>query len=270
MAAERPSRRTPNGTPGRREPPSRGRADRRAERGRQPDRGDRPIRPQRRPPVHKPSLPADLPRIRRDVHADLRAATAPGQLNDVVRAYASAGEALEADDVPRATELLEWAKTAAGRSAAVREALGIARYLAGDFEAAHAELLAYRRISGRQDQNHLLADCARATGRDDKVAAYVREMDPAAVPPDRWAEGLIVLASYRAAAGDYAGALAVLNRADLDPDRVEPYHPRLWYVAGDIAERTGDTDLARDYFEAIAAVEEDFLDVEERLAALEG
>ncbi len=151
----------------------------------------------------------------------------------------------------------------------VREALGVALYQSGDFAAAQAELAAYRRLSGRQDQNHLLADCARATGRDDRVAELIDAMvsDPS-VPRDRAVEGLIVQAGHRADRGDLRGAMAVLERAGLDPDEVQPWHPRVWYAAGDLAERMGRLEEARQYFEAITAVEDDFLDVEERIAAL--
>jgi tetratricopeptide (TPR) repeat protein len=220
-----------------------------------------------RPP--KPELPEDLPRVPKDIHADLRASVAGPDLNDVVRAFTAAGAALGQGDVPRALELLTWAKAVAPRSVMVREALGVALYHAADFPAAHRELLAYRRLSGRQDQNHLLADCARAAGRHDKVVEYVAAMqeDPT-VHPERLVEGLIVQAGDRADRGDLRGALAVLGRGGLDPVDVQSWHPRLWYAAGDVSERMGDTDSAREYFEAIAAVIDDFLDVEERLAAL--
>jgi tetratricopeptide (TPR) repeat protein len=195
----------------------------------------------------------------------------PGEdLNDVVRAFVAAGAALEEDDVDRAMELLLWAKAVAPRSVMVREALGLVLYTVGEFSNAHSELVTYRRLSGRQDQNHVLADCARAAGRHEKVVEYVTEMVKAEVARDRVVEGLIVQAGDRADRGDLRGALAVLGRADLDPDDVREWHPRLWYAAADISERMGDLEAARDYFDAITAVEPDFLDVEERLAQLEG
>jgi tetratricopeptide (TPR) repeat protein len=212
-----------------------------------------------------------VPRVPRDVHADLRAAAAQQDLEDVVRAFTGAGTALAEGELDRALELLAWAKSVAPRSVMVREALGIARYHAGAFAEAHSELATYRRLSGRQDQNHVLADCARAAGRHEKVAEYVTAMvkDPN-VHPERVVEGLIVQAGDRADRGDLRGALAVLERGGLDPDEVQTWHPRLWYAAGDLAERMGDRDGARDYFEAVQAVADDFLDVEERLAALDG
>jgi tetratricopeptide (TPR) repeat protein len=210
-----------------------------------------------------------VPRLAREVYADLRGASTPGHLADVVRAYAAAGDALEDVDITRAVELLSWARGIAPRSAVLREALGVAHYLAGNFAAAHAELLTYRRLSGRYDQNHLLADCARAAGRHDKVAEYVEEMFTHGVEPDRIAEGLIVLGGDRADRGDLEGALATLERAGLHPVRVQPYHARVWYAAADLCERLGDRDRARGYLEAVAAVHPDFLDAADRLAALD-
>lgn len=203
------------------------------------------------------------------MYRELKATARPGEAQDVVRAYAAAGVALVEGELGRARELLLWAKSAAARSGAVREALGVAHYQAGDYAAAHSELLAYRRLSGRSDQNHLLADCARAAGRTDKVTEYVAEMDPGTVPEDRYAEALIVLAGDRVDRGDLDGARRTLERADLSPGHVEEHHVRLWYLAADLAERTGDEAAARDYLEAISAVDPDYLDVGERLAALQ-
>lgn len=204
-----------------------------------------------------------------DVYRDVRAAAAPEQLDDVARAIGAAGEVLEAGDAPRAVTLLEWAKSVASRSGAVREALGVARYHAGDYAGAHSELLAYRRMTGRRDQNHLLADCARALGRPERVGEYVAEMDAPGVEPPARTEGLIVLAAARADGGDLLGAQAVLERGELRPADVRPHHLRLWYAAGDVAERLGDRERAREFFEAVDAVDEGFGDVPERLAALE-
>lgn len=234
---------------------------------RQQPTGPRPVRRSTMPP--KPSLPeGERPHIPREVYRELKTSAKAGVLDDAARAFGAAIEALDAGDTARARTLLDWVKHVASRSAAVREALGIVAYQEGDFATAHSELLTYRRLSGRADQNHLLADCARAAGRHEKVLEYVREMRRPEIPRDRQVEGLIVLAGDRADRGDLRGALAVLEEAGLKPVKVEVWHPRLWYAAGDLAERMGDRALARDYFEAILAIDEDFLDAADRLAAL--
>lgn len=202
---------------------------------------------------------------------DIRRTARAAEVEQVATAVGVAGEALAEGDLDRALEMLRWARSRAPRSTAIREGLGIAQYLAGDFEAAQRELLAYRRMSGRADQNHLLADSARAVGKPERVVELVEEMIAAheakQVPVDRLVEALIVQASIRAERGDHIGALATLERAPL-PDEIGESHSRLWYAAGDIAEQMGDREMAKDYFESILAVDEDFLDVEERLDAL--
>ncbi len=218
----------------------------------------------------KPSgLPEARPRLPREVYRDLRGTAPPGELDDVMKVYALAGEALDEGDLSAAKRMLLWARSAAARSPSVREALGVTLYLLEEFSAAERELLAYRRLSGRRDQNHLIADCARAAGRPDRVAQYVAEMRPEDVGEARWVEGLLVLAGDRADRGDLDGALAALGHADLRPANVRPHHARLWYLAAELHERKGEPDEARDYLEAIAALEPDFLDVAQRLEGRE-
>jgi pentatricopeptide repeat protein len=210
----------------------------------------------------------DRPRLPSDVYRDLKAATG-GDVDGVAADYAAAGVALEEGDTTRAIELLRGCRQRASRSAAVREALGIALYLAGHFREAGRELSAYRRISGRLDQNHLLADCARANGQVDKAESLVAEMMRADVPADRIAEGVLVIAGARADRGDLRAALAALHRIDLAPRDVQPYHLRLWYLAGSLHEQLGEREQAESMFSAIATIDPEFLDAAERAAALE-
>lgn len=232
----------------------------------------RPIRAPQVPraAVRRPVLPEERPRLQKEAYRDLRQSVPSSAFDDVVKAFGTAGEALAEGDPERAVPLLEWAKTMAPRAAVVREALGIARYQLGEFSAAASELSAYRRMSGREDQNHLLADSVRAAGRHDKVREYVEAMT--AVPGmgrDRVVEGALVLSGDLVDQGLLPEALAVLQRADLAPTRIEPWQPRLWYAAADLSERLGDADAARDYLEAVLAVDPLFLDAAERLAQLD-
>jgi tetratricopeptide (TPR) repeat protein len=200
----------------------------------------------------------------RDIKRTARAA----EVEDIVTAVAVAGQAVEEGELDRAIELLTWARSRAPRSTPIREGLGIAHYLAGQFDEAQRELQAYRRMSGRADQNHLLADSARALGRTEKVVELMDEMAEAfrakQLSVDRLVEGIIVQAGIRADDGDLAGALATLERAPL-PDGLGEAHGRLWYAAGDVAQRMGDHATAREYFEAVQTVDEEFMDVQDRL-----
>ena len=211
----------------------------------------------------------ERPRLPSDVYRDLKA-SAGGELERVAADYAAAGEALERRDVARAVTLLRRCKERASRSAAVREALGIALYLDGSFRDAQRELSAYRRMSGRLDQNHLLADCARAVGQPDKAEALVAEMMRADVPADRIAEGLMVIAGARSDAGDHRAALAALHRVDLAPAEVQPYHLRLWYLAAELHEKLGEHAKAAQLFDSITTIDPDFLDAADRAAASSG
>lgn len=213
------------------------------------------------------AAPQERPRLPGPIYRDLKAASGT-QLDQVTTAFVAAGTALENGDGARAVELLGEAKQRASRSAVIREALGIALYLEGSYREAGRELAAYRRMSGRQDQNHLLADCARANDNLDRAEDLVDEMIRAGVVADRVVEGLLVLAGARSDRGDHDAALAVLHRVDLEPRSVESYHLRLWHLAADIAERQGDDDAAAGYLQAIATVDPDFMDVADRLASL--
>ncbi len=220
-------------------------------------------RPRRAPAVRKPWIPEDAPRLTGPAWKDVQRAAPPGTAPEVARAITTASEVLD-EEPDRARALLDWAKSVAPRSAAVREAIGVAAYRSGDFATAASELSHYRRMSGREDQNHLLADSLRATGRGDRVRELIEAMEGRA-QPQRQVEGWIVYAGSLADRGDDLRALAVLERLDLEPDRIEPHHLRLWYLAADLCERLGDDDRAQDYLHAIAAFDAEFLDVAERL-----
>ena len=196
---------------------------------------------------------------------DVRRAAQADDLDLIASAFSQAELAREREEHGAALPYLRWARSRASRSAALREALGVAAYEAGEYEEAAAELAAYRRLTGRHDQNHLIADCHRAAGRPERVRDEIdRMLTAGGVSNERRIEGLLVLAGTRADAGDPLGALGVLRRADLRPTRVEAWHPRVWYLAAELALQLDDRDTAREYFEAAAAVDPDFLDVAER------
>lgn len=258
-------------------------------------RGRRPFRPpgggrRDREEVGRPDLPDDEePRLPGGVMAEIRDATADSA-GDVALALSLGAAAIDEQRPDIAREYLPWARQEAPRSASVREALGVALYLEEEYRDALAELRAYRRLSGRQDQNHVIADCLRALERPvaevaDDVDAMLEDED---VPADRRLEGILVLAGRIADGGDLSGARAVLRRADdvvheLDRGGIPPGDPdrsgsgdsglpdallRLWYVEGDLAQRDGDRDTARRYFRELVESGEEAFDARERLQSL--
>ncbi|MGH3442847.1 MAG: hypothetical protein ACRDUY_12560 [Nitriliruptorales bacterium] len=182
-----------------------------------------------------------------------------------------AGELVDDGQPEDALVYLQWAKQEAPRAPSIREALGIALYLAEDWASALSELQTYRRFTGRTDQNHLVADCLRALDRATaRVGETVKEMDPERDGIDRVVEGTIVWASALADEGDPAAGRAVLRRIlpHLEDDEPAEHHLRVWYVAGDLAARDGDGADARRWFRRIAAVDDELFDVADRLSQL--
>lgn len=176
------------------------------------------------------------------------------------------------DDAPlEAVPYLDWVKQVAPRAPVIRETLAIAYYLAEDYKAALNELRAYRRLSASHDQDHLIADCLRATGRSTaEVAEVVEALLITDAPADRRVEGLLVWASAVADEGDLDAASAVLRRADpqLLAAAGDEAAERLAYVAADLHARAGDLDAAIAGFERLAAIEDDPYEAGPRLVDL--
>jgi predicted Zn-dependent protease len=189
-----------------------------------------------------------------------------------VRALDRAVELLEGPDDSESAESAvrsaERAKDGAPRSAAVREVLGIALYRAGRFREAVRELQAYRRMTGRLDQNHLIADGQRALGAPEKAVESAGEAMAAPIPEESRAEAAIVGASALADLGRFGEALAMLRSLPAGPEGARPFDLRLWYVAGDILERAGRVREAADEFDRIVRHDPEAFDAAERAARL--
>jgi tetratricopeptide (TPR) repeat protein len=182
---------------------------------------------------------------------------------------ARAIELLDRDDPKAAVAEAEKAKAMAPRSSAVREVLGLAYYGLERWQDALTELKAYKRFSGRSDQNHLIADSLRGLGRPHEAVPLAEEaLRTKQVPNEAKAEAVIVAASALADQGRFAEALAFLGRARTRDDVAEPYTLRLWYVRGDILERAGRRSEAADEFRQIVRHDASAFDAAERLAAL--
>jgi tetratricopeptide (TPR) repeat protein len=254
------------GPGGAREPIGRERATRRRD---APPRVSRrpaaPVRPEL-PPDEEPALPKG---VRREIDRTLGAGR---RADDVALALSIGSAAIEDERPDVALEVLAWAKHEAPRVAPIREAYGVALYLAERFDDALSELQAYRRLTGRPDQNHLIADCLRALGRDvDRIAETAEGLlADTDAPLERRAEAAIVWAAALADADELGPARAVLRRfleSARGGDREELVRAR-WF-AGDLADRAGDLDDARTHLAAVVDVDPGFLDASERLRELD-
>jgi tetratricopeptide (TPR) repeat protein len=164
------------------------------------------------------------------------------------------------------------AKALAPRSGAVREVLGLALYLRGRYREALRELQAYRRLTGRVDQNHLIADAHRALGAPEKAVQAAREaLGPARLPAEARAEAAVVGGAALADLGRFEEALTLLRRFDRGDrgDRVAREHDlRVWYVIADVLERSGRRRDAVRTFRRILDHDPRAFDTAERLARL--
>lgn len=200
----------------------------------------------------------------RQVHEELEQ-TAHGGRADVVKGLVlRASRAYERGDYAEALGPALRAKTIAPRSWTVRELLGLVSYRMGRFRDAARELSAYRRLSGRRDLDHLLADCERALGRPEKAIETVDAIPPGELDEEQYVEALVVAAGALTDLGRHDEAAAMLRRGPVRSDIVLPYHLRLWYALADALERAGGRSEARQLWDLVYAEDPEFFDVAER------
>jgi tetratricopeptide (TPR) repeat protein len=185
-----------------------------------------------------------------------------------VRAFEEAVDLLQRNRAGAAVSSALRAKDLAPRSGLVREVLGIALYRAERFRDALRELQAYRRMTGRLDQNHLIADCYRALGSPEKAIDPARDALKARLPDDVRAEAAIVGASALADLGRFTEALSMLSGSPTSERLSHDFDLRVWYVMGDILERAGRRTEAAEEFRRVVRHDTGAFDAAERLARL--
>jgi tetratricopeptide (TPR) repeat protein len=221
-----------------------------------------------RPGGSERGRPAPRSRLPREIADEVQRVTKPTQVRDALSRLGRAAELLERGDSGAAVAEADKAKALAPRSASVREVLGLALYGQRRWREAMTELKAYRRLSGRADQNHVIADCLRALGKPHEAVPLAEEELRGKASNEAKAEAVIVAASALADQGRFAEALAFLSRARTRGSVSEPYTLRLWYVRGDILERAGRRDEAAEEFRKIMRHDATAFDAAERLAQL--
>jgi tetratricopeptide (TPR) repeat protein len=160
------------------------------------------------------------------------------------------------------------ARDRASRVAAVREAVGVAAYHAGDFAEAAREIRAYRRMSGDVGYRAVLADCERALGRPEVALRLVAEALAASPDAEEAVELRLVEAGARRDLGEHAAARLVLE-AELGGrpvpgplDASDPHRIRVAAAYADLLQEMGQEELADQWRSAVADVEPDDLDIE--------
>jgi tetratricopeptide (TPR) repeat protein len=199
---------------------------------------------------------------------DVRATARGERAGEALRLLENAVDALGRDRPAEAIRAATEAKGVAPRSSAVRETLGLALYRGERYREALRELQAYRRITGRSDQNHVVADCHRALGVPQKALPLVREALAAPIGAEVKAEAAVVGGAALADMGRFEEALTMLRRFPTSSAVARPHDLRVWYVTADVLERAGrPRDAARE-FRKILRHDPEAFDVAERLAAL--
>lgn len=161
------------------------------------------------------------------------------------------------------------ARQVARRLPVVREAVGVAAYLTGEWAEALSELRAARRMGGAETLLHVIADCERALGRPERALQIAASAEAERLPQELAVEMAIVVAGARRDMGQVDAALVTLESAGLDSPTEQPWTARLWYAYADTLEHAGRRAEARRWFAAVRDIDEDeTTDAAQRVRAL--
>ncbi len=218
-----------------------------------------------------PPVPGDVDarELDKEVRQELRSLSPP--VADRVGAQLAAAARLIDDDPAAALLHARAARRIGGRLPVVREAVGVAAYLSGEWAEALTELRAARRMNGDVSVVPMIADCERALGRPERALELAREPALRTLPTAVRVEMMIVEAGARHDLGQSDAALLALQGPELDSTAVDEWTPRLWYAYADALERAGRTEEALRWFGAVRDVDEDeSTDAEQRYLDLAG
>ncbi|MFG1954696.1 Replicase polyprotein 1ab [Micromonospora sp. NPDC048830] len=189
---------------------------------------------------------------------------------NVARHLVATGQLIDEDPAEALAHALA-ARRLASRISAVREAVGLAAYHAGEWQSAIAELRTYHRMTGLQSHLAVLADCERALGRPERAIDLFRGADRERLDKAVAIELLIVAAGARGDLGQKDAAVAMLQVRELTSEATEPWAARLRYAYADALLAVGRREEAREWFSRAAEVDtEGETDAAERLLELDG
>ncbi|MFE0593225.1 Replicase polyprotein 1ab [Micromonospora echinospora] len=188
----------------------------------------------------------------------------------VARHLVATGQLIDEDPAEALAHALA-ARRLAARISAVREAVGLAAYHAGEWQTAIAELRTYHRMTGSQSHLAVLADCERALERPERAIDLFRGADRDKLDPAAAIELLIVAAGARGDLGQKDAAVAMLQVRELTGDQVQPWTARLRYAYADALLAADRREEAREWFARAAEADpEAETDAAERLLELDG
>ncbi|MEH0830490.1 MULTISPECIES: tetratricopeptide repeat protein [unclassified Micromonospora] len=188
----------------------------------------------------------------------------------VARHLVATGQLIDEDPAEALAHAMA-ARRLASRISAVREAVGLAAYHAGEWQTAIAELRTYHRMTGLQSHLAVLADCERALGRPERAIDLFRGADREKLDQGLAVELLIVAAGARGDLGQKDAAVAMLQVPELTAEVTQPWTARLRYAYADALLAVGRREEAREWFSRAADVDTDGeTDAAERLLELDG
>ena len=217
----------------------------------------------------RPELPADLDTSELDREVRKELLTLPKGLADLVGSHlVAAGRVLD-EDPQLALAHARFARSRAGRIAAVREAAGVAAYHAGEWSEALAELRAARRLGSGSGRLAVLVDCERALGRPERALEIARSPEAVQLGTDEAVELRIVAAGARRDLGQFDAAVVALQGPDLETAGPEPWRARLRYAYADNLLAAGrEQDAIRWFLAATEVDAEDATDAAQRAIEL--
>jgi tetratricopeptide (TPR) repeat protein len=231
--------------------------------------------PQRRGPApadgdpSRPELAPDVDPNELDQEVRKELSTLPKGLADLVGNHLVMAARVLEEDPQLALAHTRFARSKASRVAAVREAVGLAAYLAGEWSEALAELRTARRLGGDPGRLAVLADCERALGRPEHALEIARSPEAAQLGIEEAVELRIVAAGARRDLGQFDAAVIALQGPDLDAVGEEPWRARLRYAYADNLLAAGrQQDAVRWFLAAAEADVEGATDAGERAVEL--
>ena len=203
-----------------------------------------------------------------DVAAEL-GSLSRGAARAVAKHLVMAGRLLD-DDPDLAYQHSMEARRRAARIGVVREAAGVAAYMAGRYAEALADLRAAKRITGSAEYLPMMADCERGLGRPRRALDLASDPASTGLPLESRIELLIVAAGARRDLGDIEAAVVSLQVPELRSKAKAQWVARLRYAYADLLEAAGRREESRRWFvRALDADGAEETDAAERVAQLD-